>query len=226
MENTVIEILKKLRLYDDGTVMDSMTAKGMPYEKNRGVAIPELKRIADYYKPNQELAERLWQNSYRETKLLALMIVDADKMTLTVFETWLKNFNSSEYGEQACMNFLPYTEFAKQEMRKWTEAEATFTKQTGIILVARYEQLFPDLPDSTFDFFVENLSKYMEIENLHIQRAVARAINALSRKSPALNRAIKQILDNSENIENNAVRWILEEVNWNVDYNYELLTNI
>ena len=222
MEKTVIEILKKLRLHDDGVVMESMQTKGMPYAKNRGVSIPELKAIAREYKPNQELAERLWQNSTRELKILALMIADADKISDNVIDEWLKNINSSELAEQACMNFLPHTEYAINKMKDWTNSQSLYIKQIGIILVARIAQLYPVFSDDKFSFFVEQMQEYMLIESIHIQRAVARAINALSQKSLALNSSILAIMKKLKDSESKSVQWILAESLWNVEYQNEI----
>lgn len=222
MEKIVIEILKKLRLHDDGSVVESMQKKGMPYAKNRGVSIPELKAIARKYKPNQELAELLWQNTTRELKILALMIADADKISDKTIDEWLKNINTSELAEQACMNFLPHTEYAIKKMEEWTNSQDLYIKQIGIILVARIAQLFPELPDEKFKFFVEQLKESMLIESIHINRAIARAINVLSKKSRNLNTDILSILKSMNNTQSKSVQWIIAECLWNVEYQNEI----
>ena len=223
MEKIVIEILKKLRLHDNGVVMDSMQTKGMPYAKNRGISIPEIKAIARKYKPNQELAERLWQNSTRELQILALMIADADKISDTTIDVWLKNINSSELAEQACMNFLPHTEYAIHKMEDWTNSQDLYIKQIGIILVARIAQLYPEWPDEKFKFFVEQLKDSMLIESIHINRAIARAINVLCQKSINLNTAILSILKSMNYTQSRSVQWVIAECLWNVEYHNENL---
>jgi len=223
MEKTVIEILKKLRLHDDGSIMESMQTKGMPYAINRGVSIPELKAIARKYKPNQELAERLWQNSTRELKILALMIADADKISDATIDKWLKNINSSELAEQACMNFLPHTEYAIHKMEDWTNSQDLYIRQIGIILVARIAQVYPTFLDDKFSFFVEQMQEYMLIDSIHINRAIARAINVLSQKSLALNSSILAILRKLKDSESKSVQWVLAECLWNVEYQNENL---
>ena len=221
MEDLVIEILKKIRLYDDATVMDSMVEKGMPYKKIRGISIPELQQLSKPYAPNQELAERLWQNSTREVKIFAIMIADADKMTVEVFEKWLKSFNSSELPEQVGMGFLPHTEFAIKKMMFWANSPSVYISQTGIILAARLAQLKTELSDDFFSSALKNIGGWAEIENIHIQRAVARLINVLSAKSLFLNKELKSIVLDLEQSQSKSAQWIVQEVKWNINYNKE-----
>jgi 3-methyladenine DNA glycosylase AlkD len=225
MEDLVIDILKKLRLFDDATVMDSLVEKGMPYKKIRGVSIPELREIAKIYAPNQALAEQLWHNSTREVKLLAILIADADKMTETVFEQWLKDFNSSEFAEQACMSFLPHTQFAASKIIIYTEHENSFAKQTGIVLAARLIQLDKELSETIRLEIVQKIPYWASMENIHIQRAVARLINALCSKNLKWNVEMQILVEQIEQMNQNSVKWIVEEVKWNINYNKEKLSN-
>jgi len=225
MERLVIDVLKRIRLHDDATVMDSLTDKGMPYEKIRGVSIPELQQIAKEYYPNLELAQRLWQNSTREVKILALLIADPDKMTIDIFENWLKNFNSSEYPEQACMSFLPNTQFAKEKAFDWAKSSHLYISQTGIILAARIAQIFIDTTDDYFLPFLTEIQTWANIDSIHIQRATARLINVLASKSLFLNAELEKILSIIELSEKNSSKWIVQEVKWNIEYAKEKLKN-
>lgn len=225
MERIVIEILKRLRLHDDATVMDSLNEKGMPYQKIRGVSIPELRELAKLYYPNQALAEVLWQNTTREVKILALLIADPDKMTLEVFENWLKIFNSSEFAEQACMSFLPHTQFSKSKSLEWAKSSHLYISQTGIILAARIAQIFPQTSDNYFLPFVAEIPNWANINSLHIQRATARLINELAKKSIFLNAEIQKTLAGLELSEQISARWIVQEVKWNVEHAMENLKN-
>jgi 3-methyladenine DNA glycosylase AlkD len=225
MERIVIDVLKKIRLHDDATVMDSLREKGMPYDKIRGISIPELRQIAKEYYPNQELAERLWQNSTREVKILALLVADPDKMTLDVFEIWLKNFNSSEFPEQACMSFLPSTQFAKAKAYEWAKSSHLYISQTGIILAARIAQIFTEISDDYFLPFLAEIESWANIENLHIQRATARLINVLASKSLFLNDELEKLLSGLELSDKKPVKWIVQEVKWNIEFAKEKLKN-
>ena len=99
----VKQIKRSFRLFMNGVTAASMRSKGLNYKINWGVQLPDLKRMAAQYGHNAELASALWAESgVRECRLLATLIMPADKMSSDV---------TSEIMEMAVFNLfqhLPY----------------------------------------------------------------------------------------------------------------------
>jgi len=67
---------------------------GINSKKVYGVRIPELRRIAKEAGKNHELAAKLWDAGYNETKILASLIEDPKKVTEDQMDKWVIGFNS------------------------------------------------------------------------------------------------------------------------------------
>ena len=62
---------RRFRKARNGVVAASMREKGITYRVNFGLTLPLLRRIAASIPPQKELADRLWNESVRESKMLA-----------------------------------------------------------------------------------------------------------------------------------------------------------
>ena len=74
LQQTIKEIKKQLRLSMNGVVSTLQRRQGLDYKINFGVEIPRLKEIALRYSKDVELAEELWKENIRESKLLAIFL--------------------------------------------------------------------------------------------------------------------------------------------------------
>ena len=76
-------ILKEIRLYESAPSYEGMQRMGLIYHKNFGVSLINLKKIAEKYKVNHQLAELLRTKNFRETLILSFIIEDKDKLTIS-----------------------------------------------------------------------------------------------------------------------------------------------
>ena len=70
------EIIKELQSLSNPEDVKGMARFGINPQKVYGVRIPELRRIAKKTGKNHDLAGRLWNFGYHETRILASMVDD------------------------------------------------------------------------------------------------------------------------------------------------------
>ena len=102
----VKEIKQSFRQMMDGAVAKSMRDKGLTYKLNWGATLPRLREKADAYGKNYDLAIALWKEDVRECKILATMMMPADKVLPEVIDIWMEQITSQEIAEQAVFNLL------------------------------------------------------------------------------------------------------------------------
>ena len=88
MDAQIREIKRQFRMAMNGIVSTSMREKGMDYKINFGLTLPLIKRIAERYSPNAELAELLWKENIRESKILATLLYPAQELTPEIMQHW------------------------------------------------------------------------------------------------------------------------------------------
>ena len=111
----VKEIKQSFRLMMDGMVAKSMRDKGLEYKLNWGATLPRLREKADEIGKNYDLAIALWKENVRECKVLATMIMPAERMLPEVADIWMEQTPNLEIAEQAAFNLYQYLPYAPRE---------------------------------------------------------------------------------------------------------------
>ena len=81
LKEVEINIKKELRASMNGILSARMREAGMPFKLIFGVELPRLQNIACEFPIDTELANHLWQQNIRETRLLAIMLMPAESFT-------------------------------------------------------------------------------------------------------------------------------------------------
>ena len=70
-KETVKDIKSQFRLYMNGPVSQNMRESGLDYRVNYGIDLPRLNELASGYEKNHEVAQELWKDHVRESKIMA-----------------------------------------------------------------------------------------------------------------------------------------------------------
>lgn len=141
MEDSTKEKLKKIkqsfRLVMNGPASQSMREKGLQYKINWGVPIPTLKSMAKEYGKDYDLAVELFKEDIRECKILATIIMPAEKMLPEIVDVWMEQTTTHEIAEQLAFNLLQYLDFAPMLAFEWIASDKPMYKLTGYHLLSR-----------------------------------------------------------------------------------------
>ena len=131
------EIKKSFFLRMDGTASRSMREKGLDYKINWGVSIPDLRKMADEYGKDYELAIELWKENIRECKILATMMMPPEQMLPEIVELWMEQTSSQEIAEMAAFNLYQHLEYAPVLAFQWIAGDNEVEQICGYNLLAR-----------------------------------------------------------------------------------------
>ena len=137
MDAQIREIKRQFRMAMNGIVSTSMREKGMDYKINFGLTLPLIKRIAEKYSPNAELAELLWKENIRETKILATLLYPAQELTPEIMQRWADTIAYREIADMCCMNLFEKVPFALDKALKWISSDNEMLRYTGFQLITR-----------------------------------------------------------------------------------------
>ena len=100
------KIKQSFRLYMNGPVSQSMREKGLNYNVNWGVPLINLHEMAKEYGKDYELAVALFKENVRECKILATLIMPADRMEADLAEVWLEQTRTQEIAEMLLQRII------------------------------------------------------------------------------------------------------------------------
>ena len=116
------DIKKELRASMNGILSARMREAGMPFRLIFGVELPRLRSIADEFPQDNGLANHLWGQSIRETRLLAIMLMPPETFTKEMANAWADTMLTAEEAQVLAMMLLPKTSCAKEICMAWIES--------------------------------------------------------------------------------------------------------
>lgn len=133
----LMEIKRSFRLVMNGPTSQSMRQMGMEYKLNWGVPFIELKKMATSYGKDYELAIELWKEDIRECKILATLIMPAERMLPEITEIWMEQVSSQEMAEMLAFNLLQDVDYAPVLAYQWMASDKPLYLIAGFQLLAR-----------------------------------------------------------------------------------------
>lgn len=106
VDDDVKKIKRSYRLFMNGVASSSMRDKGLEYKINWGIPVTRLRDMAAQYAPSVALAERLWESDVRECKILATMLMPAERFSEPMALSWLSACNNQEMVEMLVFNLV------------------------------------------------------------------------------------------------------------------------
>ena len=137
IQQQVKQIKQSFRQMMDGAVAKSMRDKGLEYKLNWGATLPRLKEQAAEIGKNYELAIALWKEDVRECKILATMIMPAEKMLPEVCDIWMEQVPSQEMAEQVAFNLCQYLPYAPEKAFQWIASDKEYDQLCGFHVLTR-----------------------------------------------------------------------------------------
>ena len=173
----VNEIKKELRASMNGILSARMREAGMPFKLIFGVELPRLQSIAKEFPQDAELAQELWQQNIRETKLLAIMLMPPSSFTSEVANTWKETMVTAEEAQVMAMMLLSKAKEAEEISLAWLK-EGKPLPATCACLCLRH-LLMQGVKLSDEEQILSDCNSLLQEANLHLRKAIQALKEAL-----------------------------------------------
>lgn len=172
----LMKIKRSFRLLMSGPTSQSMTQKGLGYKINWGVPFIELKKMALEYGKDYELAIELWKEDIRECKILATLIMPAEKMLPEITDIWMEQVKSQEMAEMLAFNLLQYVDYAPDIAYEWIATDKTLYEIAGFQLLARLFANGQEANERGINEFLDQATVALQGDNMGIKHAAANCV--------------------------------------------------
>nr|WP_320118218.1 DNA alkylation repair protein [uncultured Marinifilum sp.] len=159
------EIFKKISILRNGETHHEMKKFGLNYQKSLGVTVVNLRELASKYEQNHLLAHKLWVKEFRETRIVATLLEEPEKVENVQLERWFRDMESNELYEQISMNLLINLPNIHQHIQDWLQSKnykkvvcavlvlgrmALLKRKEDIIGLVNFVELIPENIDETY----------------------------------------------------------------------------
>lgn len=180
MVNMMANIKKELRANMNG-VASAHARQTEDYRVNWGVELPRVEKIADEITQNEavlqeiegkrELAQALWNESVRECKIMACMLMPTEAFAEEVCDIWAESIRTDEIATLFCLYLMPRLPYASVKAYQWMASEERMLQNCGFLtlchLMRKYE-LNADAEAEFLDQAEANLENKYAIKALQI----------------------------------------------------------
>ena len=208
---TIKDIVAKLKSKANPDNLKGMARYGISTTNRLGNSIPFLRELAKEIGKNHKLALGLWKEGIDETRILASMIGEEDKLTEVQCEKWVADFNSWDVCDQICMNLFKKLPFAEKKIKEWAKREEEFVKRAAFSLIACITVYDKDKPDNEFIKFFPLIKKAATDERNYVKKAVSWALRNIGKRNKSLNKEVIKFAKKLEKTDHKSARWIAKD---------------
>jgi 3-methyladenine DNA glycosylase AlkD len=204
-------IIKKLHSLLNQENIEGMARFGISSDKVFGIRKPELRRIAGEIGKNHKLALELWKTGYLEARIIASLIDEAEKVTETQMDSWVKDFDSWDVCDQCCINLFDKTPFALKKIKEWSSAKEEYVKRAAFSLLAVMAVHDKKANDSVFLKFLPIIKRESTDKRNFVKKAVNWSLRQIGKRNVNLNKEAIKLAKEIQKIENKTAKWIASD---------------
>ena len=186
MPENVDAILKLLRSHANPANVAGMARYGISTRGTLGVPVKTLRTLARQIGKNHELALALWESGIHEARILATIIDQPARVTVTQMNRWASDFDSWDVCDQACQNLFRYTPQAFSQAARWARARPEFVRRAGFSLMAGLAMKSKEATDAQFEAFLPLLVEASSDARNFVKKSVNWALRAIANRNPHL----------------------------------------
>ena len=202
------EILGRLKSLGSPKAVEGMARFGVHVPNALGVSAPDLRRLAREIGRDHALAGRLWKTGVHDARVLATLIDEPAKVTVSQMERWAGDFDSWAVCDAACCCLFDKTPCAWDKAVEWTEREQEYVKRAGFVLMAALAVHDKSAPDERFKAFLPIIVAHATDERNFVKKAVNWALRQIGKRNARLNSAAVRTARAIRKIDSRAARWI------------------
>ncbi len=208
---SINDIVSKLKSKANPDNLEGMARYGISTTNRLGNSIPFLRKLAKEIGKNHKLASQLWKKGIDETRILASMIGEEEKLTEGQCEKWVADFNSWDVCDQVCMNLFKKMPFVQKKIKEWSKRKEEFVKRAAFSLIACIAVYDKEKPDNEFIKFFSVIKKASTDERNYVKKAVSWALRNIGKRNKNLNKEVIKFAKELEKTDCKSAKWIARD---------------
>ena len=201
-------VLRELRKVANPKVRANMEYFGVKVPKAYGISQPILHALARRIGKDHALAEQLWSSGIHEARILATLIGEPAKVTVTQMERWARTFDSWDIVDAACCYLYAGASSAWRQVQVWSGRREEFVKRAAFSLVAYLSYKDKQAPDAQFERFLHVIEREAHDERNFVRKAVNWALRNIGKRNLRLNRSAIRAAERIRRQASRSARWI------------------
>lgn len=173
-------VKRSFRSMMNGVAAQSMRDKGTNYHVNWGVSFVDLQKMAAEYGKDYNLAIALWKENVRECKILATLVMPAEKMLPEITDLWMEQTQTQEIAEMASFNLYQHLDYAPVLAYRWIAGDRELEQLCGYLVLTRLFMRGETPDDRGIHELLDQAQAAMSGDSMAVRRSAATCLQRLS----------------------------------------------
>lgn len=202
------EVIKLLKSASDPSAIEGMALFGITPGKTYGVSMPRLRKLGKQAGRDHDLALKLWAHGFRETRILASLVDEPEKVSSAQMDSWASEFSYWEICDQCCMNLFWLTPKAYEKAVEWSRRPQEYVRRAGFALMAVLAWKDKKASDEKLSAFLPLIIEGSSDERPIVRKAVNWALRQIGKRSIGLNKKSVNVARKLMDSESGSARWV------------------
>lgn len=209
MKEKVTAILRRFKALEGSPDSKAGMARfGINTDKTFAISTPALRKMAKEIGTDHPLALALWDEGYRDSRLLAGMIADPDQLDLATIDKWTAEIDSWDVCDSTCQNLFRYSPLAWSLIERYAYSENEWIRRTGFALLAALASGDKQATDEQFLSRLPLIEHYSTDARNFVRKAVNWALRQIGKRNKRLYPHALKLAEKLKNSTDKTARWI------------------
>lgn len=171
-EEQIKDIKKEFRAAMNGILSAQMRKAGMPYKLVFGIELPRLMDLAKEFTQDRRLAQQLWTENIRESKLLACLLMPQEEFFPEMADIWVDEIPTAEVAQIFVMHLFRHMKGAATQSFEWIATEHPYRQLCGFLCIAHLLGQGAELQERSAQELRDQAESLLPKADLHLQKAI------------------------------------------------------
>jgi 3-methyladenine DNA glycosylase AlkD len=202
------EIIKELKKNANPKNVEGMKRFGIQGKDMLGISVTFLRKFAKGIPRDHKLAAELWKTGIHEARMLASMVDELELVTERQMDSWVKDFDSWDICDGACMNLLCKTPYVDKKIFEYAKSKKEFVRRTAFTLIACLSFKRRELKDKDLIKYFDLIKEYSFDERNFVKKAENWALRQIGKRNANLNKKALKVAREILKLDTKSARWI------------------
>jgi 3-methyladenine DNA glycosylase AlkD len=206
-------VLTWLKEHAHKQVLNDMGPRyGIHTTKAFGVRMADMLKLAKTIGTDHELAAALWDTTWYEARMVACMIDDPARVTLTQMDRWCRDFDNWGICDTVCFKLFDRVPNAFTRVAKWAPREEEFIRRGAFALLACLALHDKQADDAAFQQQLPLTERFAGDTRPLVQKGVSWALRAIALRSAPLRAEVMALAQRLAASTDACERWVGKDV--------------
>ncbi|NUN71253.1 MAG: DNA alkylation repair protein, partial [Bacteroidetes bacterium] len=200
--------METLRSLGSPAAVKGMERFGIQAADAYGVPAPAIRSLSKKIGIDHRLALSLWETGNHDARILAAIIADPERITVTEMDRWVRSMENWAQCDTCCLEVFRRSRTALSLPQRWSPSPKEFVRRAGIVMIAALAVHRKDLSDDEIWSYTPLLLECADDDRNFVKKSVNWALRQIGKRNERLRQRAVGLAAEIQARPSRSARWI------------------